>query len=59
MAAEAYGRITGKPGIALVTAGPGGVNVINGLVGGWTDSSPMIIVSGQANLSHVQISGEN
>lgn len=54
MAAEAYGRITGKPAVALVTAGPGGVNVINGVVGGWTDSSPMFIVSGQSALSCVQ-----
>ncbi len=54
MAAEAYGRITGKLGVALVTAGPGSVNVINGLVGGWTDSSPMMIISGQSALPYVQ-----
>lgn len=54
MAAEAYARITGKIGVALVTAGPGAVNVMNGVVGGWTDSSPMIIISGQSNLSAVQ-----
>ena len=45
MAAEAYGRITGKLGVALVTAGPGSINATNGLVGGWTDSSPMMIIS--------------
>lgn len=54
MAAEAYGRITGKLGVALVTAGPGSVNVINGLVGGWTDSSPMMVISGQSALKFVQ-----
>lgn len=54
MAAEAYARITGKLGIALVTAGPGSINIINGLVGGWTDSSPMMIISGQSALSSVQ-----
>jgi acetolactate synthase I/II/III large subunit len=54
MAAEAYGRIKNKPAVALVTAGPGAVNVINGVVGGWTDSSPMIVVSGQSNLSYVK-----
>jgi len=54
MSADAYGRITNKPGIALVTAGPGSVNAMNGLVGGYTDSSPMIIISGQAALSFVQ-----
>ena len=54
MSADAYGRIKGKPAIALVTAGPGSVNAMNGVVGGWTDSSPMIVISGQAALSFVQ-----
>lgn len=54
MAAEAYARITGKLGVALVTAGPGSINVINGLVGGWTDSSPMMIISGQSAFECVQ-----
>ncbi len=54
MAADAYGRLKGKPAIALVTAGPGAVNVINGVVGGWADSAPMIVISGQSNLVNVQ-----
>lgn len=54
MAAEAYGRITGKLGVALVTAGPGSINIMNGVVGGWTDSAPMMVISGQAPLSYVQ-----
>ena len=54
MAADAYGRITNKPGIALVTAGPGSVNAMNGVVGAYTDSAPMIVVSGQAALSFVK-----
>lgn len=54
MAAEAYARITGRLGIALVTAGPGSINITNGLVGGWTDSAPMMIISGQSALSCVQ-----
>lgn len=54
MSAEAYGRIKNKPAIALVTAGPGSVNAMNGVVGAYTDSSPMIVLSGQANLSFVQ-----
>lgn len=53
MAADAYSRITGKLGVALVTAGPGSVNVVNGLVGGWTDSAPMMIISGQSALACV------
>ncbi len=54
MAAEAYGRVSGKVGVAMVTAGPASVNVMNGVVGAWVDSSPMIIISGQAPLSYVQ-----
>lgn len=54
MCADAYGRIKNKPAIALVTAGPGSVNAMTGVVGGYTDSSPMIVISGQANLSFVQ-----
>ncbi len=53
MAADAYSRITGKLGVALVTAGPGSVNIVNGLVGGWTDSAPMMVISGQSALSCV------
>lgn len=54
MCADAYGRITNRPAIALVTAGPGSVNAMNGVVGGYTDSAPMIVISGQANLSFVK-----
>ncbi|MBN2831059.1 MAG: thiamine pyrophosphate-binding protein [Candidatus Omnitrophica bacterium] len=59
MSADAYGRITGKLGVALVTAGPGAVNIINGVVGGWTDSAPMMIISGQSSLSCVQYQQEH
>ncbi len=51
MAAEAYSRITRRPGVVMVTAGPGGINALNGVVGGWVDSSPMIVISGQSNRS--------
>lgn len=47
MATEAYARITGRPGILNVTTGPGGINALNGVFGAWTDSIPMLIVSGQ------------
>ena len=47
MAAEGYARITGKPGILNVTTGPGGINSLNGVFGAWTDSIPMLIISGQ------------
>jgi acetolactate synthase I/II/III large subunit len=47
MAAEGYARITGTPGILNVTTGPGGINALNGVFGAWTDSVPMLIISGQ------------
>lgn len=47
MAAEGYARITGKPGIALVTSGPGGTNATTGVCGAWIDSIPTIFISGQ------------
>lgn len=54
MSADAYGRIEHKPALVVVTAGPGSINAMNGVVGGYTDSSPMIILSGQAALSCVK-----
>jgi len=39
--------------VALVTAGPGVANVLNGVIGGFMDSSPMMILSGQYNLNAV------
>jgi acetolactate synthase-1/2/3 large subunit len=47
MAAEAYARLGGRPAILNVTTGPGGVNALNGVFGAYTDSLPMIVVSGQ------------
>jgi acetolactate synthase I/II/III large subunit len=47
MAAEGYTRVTNKPAIVNVTTGPGAINAINGVFGAWTDSIPMIIISGQ------------
>lgn len=47
MAAEGYARISGRPGVALVTSGPGGTNAITGVCGAWIDSIPTIFISGQ------------
>ncbi len=49
MAADAEGRISGVPGVALVTIGPGATNAVTGVAGAFTDSSPMFVISGQAN----------
>jgi acetolactate synthase-1/2/3 large subunit len=48
IAAEGYARVTGGLGFLNVTAGPGGINALNGVFGAYTDSIPMLIVSGQA-----------
>ena len=48
MAAEGFSRISGSPALVIVTAGPGAINAFNGVFGAFTDSIPMIILSGQA-----------
>lgn len=47
MAAEAYARIHNRMAALCVTTGPGGTNAITGVVGGWLDSIPMLVLSGQ------------
>lgn len=47
IAAEGYARLTGKLAVVCVTSGPGGTNAITGVLGGWLDSIPMFVVSGQ------------
>lgn len=51
MAAEAYARLTGNIALVCVTSGPGGTNAITGVMGGWLDSIPMFVVSGQVKFS--------
>ena len=46
-AADGYARATGKPGVVLVTSGPGATNAITGIATAFMDSIPMIILSGQ------------
>ena len=47
IAAEAYARIHNRIAAVCVTTGPGGTNAITGVLGGWLDSIPMLILSGQ------------
>lgn len=47
MAAEAYARVSGKPAVVMLTTGPGGINALNGVFGAYTDSIPMVVISGQ------------
>ena len=51
-AADGYSRATGKPGVALVTSGPGATNAITGLATAYMDSIPLIVISGQVQ-SHL------
>ncbi len=46
-AAEGYARSTGKPGVALVTSGPGATNAVTGLTDALLDSIPIVVLSGQ------------
>ncbi len=51
MAADAYGRITNKPGVALATSGPGATNLLTGIGSCYFDSVPAIFITGQVNLN--------
>ncbi len=48
IATEAYAQYSNKLGVSLVTTGPGGMNTLTGVGGGWIDSTPMLVISGQA-----------
>ncbi|MEZ5549826.1 MAG: acetolactate synthase 3 large subunit [Pseudomonadales bacterium] len=45
--ADAYARVTGRPGVVLVTSGPGATNAITGIATAYMDSVPMVVISGQ------------
>ena len=44
--AEGYARSTGKPGVVLVTSGPGATNAITGIMDALMDSIPMVVIAG-------------
>lgn len=46
-AADGYARATGKPGVALVTSGPGATNAVTGIATAHMDSIPMVVITGQ------------
>lgn len=47
MAAESYARMHNRLALLCVTTGPGGINAMTGVAGGWLDSIPMLVISGQ------------
>ena len=57
-AAEADARVSGKPGVVLVTAGPGGTNAITGIASAYVDSIPMIVIAGQVTTSTLKTENE-
>ena len=46
-AADGYARATGRPGVVLVTSGPGATNAVTGIATAFMDSIPMVVISGQ------------
>ena len=56
IAAESYARINNEIALVCVTTGPGGTNALTGVVGGWLDSIPMLIISGQVRYDTLSVS---
>ncbi|PCH60060.1 MAG: acetolactate synthase, large subunit, biosynthetic type [Gammaproteobacteria bacterium] len=48
-AADGYARATGRPGVLLVTSGPGATNAVTGIATAYMDSIPMVVITGQVN----------
>jgi acetolactate synthase-1/2/3 large subunit len=47
LAADAYGRVTGRPGVCIATSGPGATNLVTGIANAFLDSVPMVALTGQ------------
>lgn len=56
-AADGYARATGKVGVAMVTSGPGFTNAVTGIATAFTDSIPLVVISGQVPLSLIGTDG--
>ncbi|MCZ6842296.1 MAG: thiamine pyrophosphate-binding protein [SAR324 cluster bacterium] len=54
-AADGYARVTGKPGVAVVTAGPGTTDAVTGVANAFRAESPMLLIGGQGALSQHQM----
>ncbi|TFI59438.1 acetolactate synthase 2 catalytic subunit [Sphingomonas parva] len=51
LAADAYGRVTGEPGVCIATSGPGATNLVTGIANAYMDSVPMVAITGQVATS--------
>src|SRR5690349_23991899 len=49
--AEGYARVSGRPGVVIVTSGPGATNAVTGIVDAYMDSTPIVVISGQVSTS--------
>ncbi len=49
--AEGYARVSGRPGVVIVTSGPGATNAVTGIADAYMDSTPMVVISGQVGTS--------
>ncbi len=47
--AEGYARVSGRPGVVIVTSGPGATNAVTGIADAYMDSTPMVVLSGQVS----------
>lgn len=47
LAADAYGRVTGRPGVCIATSGPGATNLVTGIANAYLDSAPLVAITGQ------------
>lgn len=52
-AAEGYARVTGKPGVAIVTSGPGACNTVTGIANAYYDGYPLVVFTGQVGLNQI------
>ena len=52
-AADGYARASGKVGVAIITSGPGFTNAVTGIATAFTDSIPLVVISGQVPLSQI------
>lgn len=51
--ADAYGRLTGKAGVCIATLGPGATNLLTGVADAYLDGSPLVAITGQADLKRI------
>ncbi len=56
-AAQGYARVSGKPGVVIVTSGPAATNVVTGIADAMLDSTPLVVITGQAVVAQLGTDG--